>query len=163
MTWSRRKITPAEAPAHFWSRVRKSDGCWEWSGSLTSAGYGHTGYLGRTRLAHRIAWELTNGPIPAGMQLCHHCDNPPCCRPDHLFIGTASDNRLDSMAKGRSIRKTHCHRGHALTEDNLYRSKNGTRNGCKTCTRDDVNARYARWIASGRTPAEWKAKKGTAA
>jgi len=51
--------------------------------------------------AHRLAWELTYGPIPDGMLVCHHCDNPICCRPDHLFLGTPSDNMQDALRKGR--------------------------------------------------------------
>ena len=157
MTWSRRKIPAAEAPAHFWSRLDRSGECWEWQGSRTEHGYGHLKFMGRYRPAHRVAYELAVGEIAPGLHVCHRCDNPPCCRPDHLFLGTPADNRADSMAKGRSIRKTVCLRGHPLTPDNLY-FKKGRRNGCKTCARDKVNQRYHAWIAAGRTPAEWKGK-----
>lgn len=52
--------------------------------------------------SHRVAWELTNRPIPEGMLVCHRCDNPPCCRPDHLFLGTHDENMADKSAKGRA-------------------------------------------------------------
>lgn len=86
----------------FWGKVRKSDGCWEWTGATTT-GYGSMGNgQGRTELAHRISWRLHFGPIPAGICVCHHCDNPPCVRPDHLFLGTHSDNQRDAGRKGRT-------------------------------------------------------------
>lgn len=56
----------------------------------------------RTVYAHRFAWEITNGPIPVGLLACHHCDNPPCCNPAHLFLGTHADNNADMNAKGRA-------------------------------------------------------------
>jgi hypothetical protein len=64
--------------------------------------------------AHRIAWELTNGPIPAGLFVCHHCDTPGCVRPDHLFLGTAQENMQDASRKDRMLHGTKwhaCHRG----------------------------------------------------
>lgn len=94
-------------PHRFWSQVDKSGGpnaCWEWTGSLRN-GYGQMSYLdgGKTRNegTHRVAWRLTNGPIPDGMFVCHACDNPPCCNPSHLFLGTALDNNRDANRKGR--------------------------------------------------------------
>ncbi len=95
-------------PTSFWSRVdRQGKGCWLWLGHRTPRGYGtftHRGQDGRYRpvRAHRLAWMLVNGPIPPGLLVCHRCDNPPCCRPDHLFLGTASDNVADMTSKGRN-------------------------------------------------------------
>lgn len=85
----------------FWSKVEKTDGCWLWRGTISTFGYGVTGWRGERWSAHRLAWTLTNGPIPDGKHVCHHCDNPPCARPDHLFLGEAVDNMRDMWAKGR--------------------------------------------------------------
>lgn len=90
----------------FWAKVQKGDGCWLWQGSRLPEGYGQFAWAaryGRTRpvKAHRVAWELTHGPIPDGLCACHHCDNPPCCNPAHLFLGTHTDNMRDASAKGR--------------------------------------------------------------
>lgn len=91
----------------YWMKVIRSDeGCWDWAGSKsTNFGYGlmKTGPRGATRqeAAHRLSWEIHFGPIPAGMNVCHRCDNPPCSRPDHLFLGDDSANMRDRDIKGR--------------------------------------------------------------
>ncbi len=89
----------------FWTKTKQvAGGCIEWQGARLSAGYGKTGAGGRggkTLLTHRVAYELTHGPIPDGMFVCHHCDNPPCVNVDHLFLGTHEDNTRDKMDKGR--------------------------------------------------------------
>lgn len=87
----------------FWSLVDRSGECWVWVGSRFSNGYGQFRIGGRSVGAHRVAWELTNGPIPNGLHICHHCDNPPCVRPSHLFAGTHSVNMQDAMNKGRAL------------------------------------------------------------
>ncbi len=95
--------TPKPLEERFWAKVRKSDGCWEWTGAANRQGYGRIA-LGRAsgpRRAHRIAWELTHGPVPDGLWVLHHCDNPPCVRPDHLWLGTRADNARDCRLKGR--------------------------------------------------------------
>ena len=74
-------------------------GCWNWLKQKTAAGYGLTGFGGKYTGAHRRAWELAKGPIPAGLCVCHSCDNPGCVNPDHLWIGTQADNMRDSMKK----------------------------------------------------------------
>lgn len=83
----------------------KSNDCWIWTAGTTRNGYGtmRISTHGRRRQegAHRIAWLVFRGPIPDGLIVCHKCDNPPCCNPDHLFLGTYQDNTLDCVAKGR--------------------------------------------------------------
>lgn len=92
----------------FWSLVRRGEGCWEWQGKRDPKdGYGVFRWGGPYKRTHRIAYELAVGPIPPGMLVCHHCDNPPCCRPDHLFVGTISDNSLDMVRKGRMHANDH--------------------------------------------------------
>lgn len=91
-------VTPAE---NFWSKVNKGGDCWEWTASRTGDGYGHA-HFGAAILAHRLSWVLTRGAIPPGMKVLHRCDNPPCVRPEHLFLGTQADNARDREAKGRS-------------------------------------------------------------
>jgi len=89
---------PPETLTRFWAKVEKRPaGCWLWTGSRDGCGYG-TFSVGR---AHRVSWIIANGPIPQGMRVLHHCDVPPCVRPDHLFLGTPKANNIDFMIKGR--------------------------------------------------------------
>lgn len=77
--------------------------CDEWTGARSSKGYGQRFKDGRVQYTHRLAWEEAHGPIPAGLYVLHHCDNPPCREIEHLFLGTAADNTADMMAKGRNV------------------------------------------------------------
>jgi predicted DNA-binding protein (UPF0251 family) len=85
----------------FWSKVTKGDGCWKWTGAMSN-GYGSFAIQRRSRGAHRLSWEMKFGRIPDGLYVCHRCDNPPCVRPDHLFLGTAKDNNVDMVKKRRN-------------------------------------------------------------
>lgn len=86
----------------FWARVQFGRGCWEWQGRRSNQGYGYLteGHKGKIA-AHRLSFRLSNGDIPDGAHVLHRCDNPPCVRPDHLFLGDASSNQLDAISKGR--------------------------------------------------------------
>ena len=89
----------------FWAYVDVSGECWMWTGGKHHFGYGIFHTTARSSvLTHRFAWEFENGPIPDGMYVLHHCDNPPCVRPDHLWLGTREENNRDRDLKGRSYR-----------------------------------------------------------
>ena len=101
---------PTDYVALFWSRVRKQPGnaCWLWTGAPGRFGYGRASYGPyKVDLTHRVVWRITYGEIPAGACVLHHCDNPPCVRPDHLFLGDRGDNARDMAAKGRQHVQRH--------------------------------------------------------
>lgn len=93
-------------PDKFWKKVdrRTSEECWEWMGHTTNGKVGTHGslrYNGKQWVASRLAYILTFGDIPDELEVCHTCDNPPCCNPSHLWLGTHRENMRDSIAKGR--------------------------------------------------------------
>ena len=89
----------------FWEKVKVADGCWRWSAAKLPSGYGFIGGgkgASKNHYAHRVSYEIHHGPIPDGMVVMHTCDNPECCNPDHLRIGTHKQNSQDMVAKGRA-------------------------------------------------------------
>src|SRR5260370_6968257 len=92
------RLTPAERVAHY-TRIAPLSGCHIWHGSINHAGYGKLNVRNKSLAAHRLAWALKHGPIPAGMILCHRCDVRRCCNPDHLVLGTRGANLADHKAK----------------------------------------------------------------
>lgn len=126
-----------ELRTRFWSKVEKTDGCWLWTDAPNQGtGYGRLNIgQGRTRLAHRIAYELLVGPVPVGLTIDHLCRNRLCVNPAHLEPVTRGENVLRGVSKaGRSARPTHCPRGHAYDDANTYRTPVGGRQ-CRACKR----------------------------
>ena len=107
---SRRARQGGSVWPRLWSRVAidDADKCWVWQGYCKQSGHGQIGdskRRGATRPTHQVAWEFFNGrPVAAGKQINHHCDNPPCCNPRHLYEGTAQDNGRDAVERGRVAR-----------------------------------------------------------
>jgi HNH endonuclease len=93
-------------PARFRAKAAQGDedSCGEWQAATVGNGYGYFRHSDTMEmvLAHRFCWEIHFGPIPEGLRVCHSCDNPPCCNPKHLFLGTVADNNEDKRRKGRA-------------------------------------------------------------
>lgn len=133
------EYTP-EARVRFWDKVQTGRECWEWTASRKPAGYGQISIHGKIRYAHRVAWEIFyEESLPAGVQVLHKCDNPPCVRPSHLFKGTHQDNMDDRESKGRNVAhnsfKTHCQHGHEFSIENTYVHPTSGSRQCLTCRR----------------------------
>lgn len=97
------ELTPRQLE-NFWKKVRKTETCWLWEAGKSRDGYGKfRAGVGRNLRAHRVSFALAGGKIPEGMLLCHRCDVRNCVNPDHLFVGTDSDNQSDCICKGRKV------------------------------------------------------------
>lgn len=140
---SRRKGSRRPIAERLFARVDKSGpgGCWLWTGAVRGNGYGAIslgGQFGPLAATHRVSYEIHNGPVPAGLFVCHRCDVRLCVNPAHLFLGTNMDNVRDMLNKGRhpQLSKTHCRNGHPFSGANLIittRRGSGQRRRCRAC------------------------------
>ena len=153
-----KKYAPDEAVFSFWSKVDKSGPtmlgmvtpCWVWTRATNDNGYGVAWISGRTVLAHRHTWDTAVGPIPDGLKVLHRCDNPPCVRPDHLFVGTQADNNLDADRKNRStVRSGERNINAKLTEEIVRSSRPRWAAGesCAGLAREHGVSTQAMWFA----------------
>jgi hypothetical protein len=144
------RTTTADPIKRFWEKVDTSagpDGCWPWLATITYRGYGHFKLHGHLVVAHRVAYELTVGPVPDQTvldHLCHTrdkecaggvaCPHRRCVNPDHLEPVTVAENIRRGRMLDLRAKKTHCPAGHEYTPENTYLNKRGAR-GCRTCVR----------------------------
>jgi len=133
----------------FWQKVdvRGADECWEWTGARKPNGYGLLSLAGHNRVqlyAHRVSASIHFGMFHRKSLICHHCDNPPCVNPAHLYVGDVRTNAADMMRRGRGNgqfqRQTHCHRGHEFTPETTYTWNDGKNRECYVCKRE-------KWLA----------------
>lgn len=130
----------------------EADECWEWQSTRNHRGYGKFWLNGRTAVAHRVAYEMSKGPIPAGMQVRHTCDNRACVNPAHLLVGTGKDNARDALERDRYRRGSANGRA-KLTASQVDEIREGWRRGetqVSMARRFGVSKSAIQWILNGR-------------
>lgn len=118
----------------------EDSGCWTYTGSLHANGYGQFWINRQNRVAHRVAYELLVGEVPAGADLDHLCRNRACCNPAHLEPVTRRENARRGI---KGVLTTHCPHGHEYVEENIYRNPKTGHRMCRTCNRDRARRRRA--------------------
>lgn len=144
---------PTREESRFWAKVDQSQpaGCWPWKAACLPNGYGQVHWNGRSVRAHRAAYAIAIGRVPRGKLVLHKCDNPLCCNPHHLVLGTQAQNIREAFERGRlrpllgltNAARTHCPAGHPYDGGNLYRRPDGARL-CRACRRDTMRRYYDR-------------------
>jgi hypothetical protein len=127
-----------------WAKVERRDPteCWPWTDTLTDDGYGRI-RVGTQRIgAHRAMWTITHGEIENGLVVCHHCDNPRCCNPGHLFLGTPGDNARDKVSKGRQRNPTGDAHGTRTMPHRVSRGENRPQSKLTEADVKEIRARY---------------------
>lgn len=117
----------------FFNKVIKTDSCWNWTGAIRGKGYGAFKFKGKTVDAHRVSYILHIGEIPDGLLVCHACDNPCCVNPDHLFIGTYTENMQDCVKKDRFCKTNN-------KDKSTHPSQGAYKRGCRCSECKKINA-----------------------
>lgn len=133
-------------PDRFWVKVtpEPNSGCWLWTSNIKRTGYGSFWWKGRDTSLHRLVYETLVEPL-GDSYVDHRCNTPSCCNPDHLRPTTNRLNVLRGVGPTAvNARKTHCKRGHQLTEENTYRKPSGER-VCRTCKVVSNRVHLKRW------------------
>lgn len=126
-------------------KIDSKTGCWNWQRAKNRKGYAQIRYMGVLWIGHRLVWEMFRGPIEPGHTIDHLCRNHSCINPDHLEPCTMKVNTLRGFGpSAECARKTHCHKGHPFSGDNLLIWRGGKERGCRTCHREQNKA----WAAN---------------
>ena len=127
---------------NFFLKVQVTEGCWLWKSTINRDGYGtyKKTFLMDSILAHRLSYRIFKGDFERSLLVCHHCDNPRCVNPNHLFLGTVSDNMRDCVKKGRHYtffkKSEFCKKGHLFNDETTYIKPTDGRRYCKICQKD---------------------------
>jgi hypothetical protein len=164
------KLTP-EQIERFWNGVEKLSDCWVWKSSKAKNSYGRITIDKKRVLTHRVALFLAGVKLSKTDCVLHKCDNPPCCNPEHLFVGSRVDNNRDAKIKGRTAsskngksfesKVTHCPNGHLYSSENIYleKKKYGLGRKCRACVLSRANSYfYKNKAARIKKAAEYYAK-----
>lgn len=143
----------------FWEKVeiKEANECWEWKAGLRQGfGYGQFSFNGYPEFSHRVAWQLTNGDIPAGKLICHKCDNPLCVNPSHLFCGDQAMNIKDMASKSRDAFTGERNHSAKLNEENVRITRELYKNGSKISDIGNLFGVAGRTIADAVEHKTWK-------